>query len=206
MSLYDRYLLPPLLSAAMSAKPITYQRRKVVPRAEGRVLEVGFGAGHNLPFYDAAKVTHLWALEPSREMRERAAGRLAASPLEIEFLDLPGEAIPLDSDAADTVLVTYTLCTIPDVMRALGEMRRVLKPDGRMIFCEHGEAPDANVNRWQQRLTPVWKAIGGGCHLGRPIPRLIRDAGFRVDGLETMYLPGTPRFAGFNYWGMATKA
>ncbi|MGD0141674.1 MAG: methyltransferase domain-containing protein [Rhizomicrobium sp.] len=206
MGLYDRYLLPPLLSAAMSAKPITYQRRKVVPRAAGRVLEIGFGAGHNLPFYDATKVTHLWALEPSREMRARAAPRVAASPLEIEFLDLPGEAIPLDADAANMVLVTYTLCTIPNVMMALGEMRRVLKPEGRMIFCEHGEAPDANVRRWQERLTPAWKAIGGGCHLGRPIPCLIRDAGFRVDELETMYLPGTPRFAGFNYWGMAAKA
>ena len=206
MGLYDRYLLPPLLSAAMSAKPITYQRRKVVPRAEGRVLEIGFGAGHNLPFYDATKVTHLWALEPSYEMRARAAERVAASPLAIEFLDLPSETIPLDGSAVDTVLVTYTLCTIPDVMKALGEMRRVLKPDGRMIFCEHGEAPDAGVKRWQERLTPVWKAIGGGCHLGRPIPRLIRDAGFRVDGLETMYLPGTPRFAGFNYWGMAARA
>jgi ubiquinone/menaquinone biosynthesis C-methylase UbiE len=206
MGFYDRYLLPPLLSAAMSAKPITYQRRKVVPRAAGRVLEIGFGAGHNLPFYDATKVTHLWALEPSREMRARAAPRVAASPLEIEFLDLPGEAIPLDADAADMVLVTYTLCTIPNVMMALGEMRRVLKPEGRMIFCEHGEAPDANVRRWQERLTPAWKAIGGGCHLGRPIPRLIRDAGFRVAGMETMYLPGTPRFAGFNYWGMAAKA
>ena len=206
MGLYDRYFLPPLLSAAMSAKLITYQRRKVVPRAAGRVLEIGFGAGHNLPFYDAAKVTHLWALEPSPDMRKRAAQRLAASPLEIEFLDLPGEAIPLDSEVADTVLVTYTLCTIPDVMKALGEMRRVMKSDGRMIFCEHGEAPDAAVKRWQQRLTPAWKAIGGGCHLGRPIPSLIRNAGFRVDGLETMYLPGTPRFAGFNYWGMAAKA
>jgi ubiquinone/menaquinone biosynthesis C-methylase UbiE len=206
MGIYDRYLLPPLLSAAMSAKPITYQRRKVVPRAEGRVLEIGFGAGHNLPFYDATKVTHLWALEPSNEMRARAAERVAQSPLKIEFLDLPGEQIPLEDAAADTVLVTYTLCTIPDVARALGEMRRVMKPNGRMIFCEHGEAPDANVKRWQTRLTPVWKAIGGGCHLGRAIPSLIRDAGFRVDGMETMYLPGTPRFAGFNYWGTAVKA
>src|SRR5580704_14446651 len=109
MGFYDRHILPPLLSLAMGTKPIRYQRKKVVPRAEGRVLEIGFGAGHNLPFYDAAKVTHLWALEPSHEMRARAAERVAASPLEIEFLDLPGEAIPLDADTADTVLVTYTL-------------------------------------------------------------------------------------------------
>ena len=205
MGFYDRHILPRLLNAAMSAKPITYQRRKVVPRAEGRVLEIGFGAGHNLPFYDAAKVSHIWALEPAKEMRARAAERVAASPIALEFLDLPGETIPLDAEAADTVLVTYTLCTIPDVRRALGEMRRVMKQNGRMIFCEHGEAPDEGVKRWQVRLTPAWKAIGGGCHLGRPIPSLIRDAGFRVETMDTMYLPGTPRFAGFNYWGDATK-
>ncbi len=205
MGFYDRHILPVLLDAAMSAKPITYQRRKVVPRAEGRVLEIGFGAGHNLPFYDPRKVSHLWALEPSREMRARAAGRVAASPLEIEFLDLPGEEIPLADNAADSILITYTLCTIPDVMKALGGMRRVLKPGGRMIFSEHGEAPDENVRRWQRRVTPVWKVIGGGCQVGRPIPKLIHDGGFAVEDMDTMYLPGTPRFAGFNYWGSATK-
>lgn len=205
MGFYDRHILPRLLSTAMGAKPITYQRKKVVPRAEGRVLEVGFGAGHNLPFYDAGKVSHIWALEPAAEMRARAAARVAQSPIALEFLDLPGEQIPLDDEAADTVLVTYTLCSIPDVHKALGEMRRVLKPSGRMIFCEHGEAPDPGVRRWQARLTPLWKAIGGGCHLARPIPSLIADSGFRIEGLETMYLPGTPRFAGFNYWGSATK-
>jgi len=206
MGFYDRHILPRLLNAAMSTKPITYQRKKVVPRAEGRVLEIGFGAGHNLPFYDAAKVSHIWALEPAAEMRARAAERVAASPISLEFLDLPGEQIPLGDAEADTVLVTYTLCSIPDVHKALGEMRRVMKPAGRMIFCEHGEAPDADVKKWQQRLTPLWKAIGGGCHLGRSIPTLIADGGFRVQGMETMYLPGTPRFAGFNYWGEATKA
>ncbi len=205
MGLYDRYLLPLVLGAAMGTKPVRYQRKKVVPRAQGRVLEIGFGAGHNLPFYDAARVSHLWALEPSKEMRARAASRIAQSAIPMEFLDLPSEQIPLDDRQADTVLVTYTLCTIPDVMRALSEMRRVLKDDGRLIFCEHGEAPDENVRKWQRRLTPAWKAIGGGCHLGRKIPALIRDGGFRIDDLQTMYLPGTPRFAGFNYWGEAQK-
>jgi len=205
MGFYDRHILPRVLNAAMSAKPITYQRKKIVPRAQGRVLEIGFGAGHNLPFYDSAKVTHIWALEPAAEMRARAAERVAANPIPMEFLDLPGEQIPLPDGEADTVLVTYTLCTIPDVQRALGEMRRVMKPAGRLLFCEHGEAPDAKIRHWQQRLTPVWKAIGGGCHLGREIPLLIRKGGFRVEKMETMYLPGTPRFAGFNYWGDATK-
>ena len=205
MGFYDRNILPFLLNGAMSAKPIAYQRRKVVPRAEGRVLEIGFGAGHNLPYYDASKVTHLWALEPSKEMRAKAAERVRASPIHLEFLDLPGEQIPLEDDSADTILVTYTLCTIPDVMAALGGMRRVLKASGRLIFCEHGEAPDENVRKWQARITPLWKKIGGGCHVGRAIPKLISDSGFAIKDMETMYLPGTPRFAGFNYWGSATR-
>lgn len=205
MGFYDRHILPRLLDTAMSAKPITYQRRKVVPRAEGRVLEIGFGAGHNLPFYDPGKVTHIWALEPAAEMRARAGERAAASTIALEFIGLPSEKIPLDADCADTVLITYTLCSIPDVMAALAEMRRVMKASGRMIFCEHGEAPDDSVKRWQRRITPVWKAIGGGCHVGRPIPKLIQDAGFKVEDMATMYLPGTPRFAGFNYWGSASK-
>jgi ubiquinone/menaquinone biosynthesis C-methylase UbiE len=206
MGFYDRHILPRLLESAMSTKPISYQRRKVVPRAEGRVLEVGFGAGHNLPYYDAGKVKSIWALEPAAEMRARAGARAAASPIPLEFLGLPGEQIPLDSEAADTIVITYTMCSIPDVMKALGEMRRVLKPSGRMLFCEHGEAPDAGVLRWQNRLTPVWRRIGGGCHLNRPIPKLIREAGFTVQDMETMYLPSTPRFAGFNYWGSASKS
>ena len=206
MGFYDHYILPRFLNAAMGTKPIRYQRKKVVPRAEGRVLEVGFGAGHNLPFYDASKVSHIWALEPAQEMRERAAERVAESTVPLEFLDLPGEQIPLDNESADTILITYTLCTIPDVTKALGEMRRVLKSGGKMIFCEHGEAPDADVRKWQERLTPAWKFIGGGCHVGRPIPKMIIDSGFRIEGMETMYLPGTPRFAGFNYWGDAVKA
>ncbi len=206
MGLYDRFVLPRLLDAAMSTKPVRYQRRKVVPRASGRVLEIGFGAGHNLPFYDASKVTHLWALEPSKEMRERAAERVAQNSIPLEFLDLPSEQIPLGDEEADTILITYTLCTIPGVATALAEMRRVLKPGGKMIFCEHGEAPDENVRKWQRRLTPAWKAIAGGCHVGRAIPELITGSGFRIESMETMYLPGTPRFAGFNYWGDAVKA
>jgi len=206
MGLYDRYILPLLLGTVMGAKPITYQRKKVVPRAEGRVLEIGFGAGHNLPFYDPAKVNHLWALEPSKELRARAARRVAANTIPIEFLDLPGEEIPLEDESVDNVLITYTMCTIPDVTRALSQMRRVLKPGGRMIFCEHGKAPDAEVEKWQHRIEPTWKKISGGCHLARPIPSLITDSGFRMEDMETMYLPGTPRWSGFNYWGSATKA
>jgi ubiquinone/menaquinone biosynthesis C-methylase UbiE len=203
MGFYERRILPWLLDVAMSAKPITYQRRKVVPLAEGRVLEIGMGAGQNLAFYDPAKVSHIWGLEPSAEMRERAKARAAGLSIGLDVLDLKAEEIPLEDRSADTVLVTYTLCTIPDVARALKGMRRVLKPGGRLIFCEHGKAPDEDVRKWQERITPVWKAIGGGCHVGRPIPELIREGGFEIEKMETMYLPSTPRFAGYNYWGTA---
>ncbi len=203
MSFYEHRVLPWLLDLAMSAKPITYQRKKVVPLAEGRVLEIGIGAGQNLEFYNPAKVSYVWGLEPSAEMRERALKRAKDAKFSLEFLDLKAEEIPLDDKAADTVLVTYTLCTIPDVARALKGMRRVLKPGGRLIFCEHGRAPDANVSKWQDRITPVWKALAGGCHLARPIPDLIRQGGFEIEKMEQMYLPSTPRFAGYNYWGSA---
>ena len=203
MGFYARHILPALLDRAMSSKPIRYQRRKVVPRAEGRVLEIGFGAGHNLPFYDASKVTQLWALEPSAEMRARSKPRLKEQSFPIEFLDLPGEQIPLADSSVDTILITYTMCTISDVATALQQMRRVLKPEGVMLFCEHGKAPDASAYRWQQRLEPMWRRIGGGCHLTRAVPELIEAAGFHIADMETMYLPSTPRFAGFNYWGTA---
>ena len=203
MGFYDRNILPPLLELMMSAKPIRYQRRKVVPLAEGRVLEIGLGAGQNLPFYDATKVTHLWGLEPSLEIRARAMKRAKELKFPLEFLDLKAEDIPLEDKSVDTVLVTYTLCTIPDVNRALKGMRRVLKPGRRLIFCEHGEAPDLSVVKWQNWMTPMWKKIAGGCHVGRPIPQLIREGGFTVEKMEMMYLPGTPRPLGFNYWGTA---
>ena len=206
MSFYSRNILPYLLDSAMSAKPIMKQRAKVVPLAEGRVLEIGIGAGQNLAFYDPAKVTHVWGLEPEEGMRRRAAKRAGNLPFSFEFLGLEAERIPLEDHAADTVLVTYTLCSIPQVQMALTGMRRVLKPGGKLIFCEHGEAPDANVAGWQRFLQPMWGCIGGGCHLGRPIPKLIQDGGFKIDRLETMYLPNTPRFAGYNYWGTAQSA
>lgn len=206
MGFYDRYILPRLLNLAMGAKPIRYQRRKVVPLAERRVLEIGIGAGHNLPFYDAAKVREVIGLEPSAEMRTRAMAAAKGAAVPVSFIDLKAEEIPLPDASVDTVHVTYTLCSIPDVGRALQGMGRVLAPGGRLVFCEHGAAPDEGVRRWQDRLTPLWKRIGGGCHLNRPIPDLLAAGGFRIEALETMYLPGTPRFAGFNYWGTARKA
>ncbi len=203
MRFYDRFILPKLLHFACGLKPVRRQREKVVPHARGRVLEIGIGSGLNLPFYDSTKVTRLWGLEPSLEMRrvaERATHRVG---FEVELIGLSAEEIPLDDDAVDTVLITYTLCTIVGCEPALREMSRVLKPGGELMFCEHGAAPDDGVRRWQDRLNPIWKRVGGGCNLNRPIPDLIERAGFEVTNLETMYIPGW-RPASFNYWGRAT--
>ncbi len=187
---------------ACSAKPIQKQRQKIVPLAEGRVLEIGFGSGLNVPFYDPGKVIKIWALEPSEGMRAKAKPQVDASSLDIEFIDLPGEQIPLEADSADTVLVTYSLCTIPDALLALEGIRRVLKPGGRLLFCEHGKAPDEKVLRCQNRLNPAWQKIAGGCHLNRDIPALLAAAGFRIVSDERMYIPGL-KILCYNYWGVA---
>ena len=186
--------------------PISKQRAKVVPQAQGRVLEVGMGPGHNIDFYDPSRVELVFGLEPSLAMRERAEPRIAKSKVKIEWLSLPGEEIPLETNSIDTVLLTYTLCTIPDCAKALAGMRRVLKPAGRLVFSEHGAAPDASLRKWQHRVNPLWKAMAGGCHINREIPTLLEDAGFSIQQLETMYLPGTPKVAAFQYWGYAIEA
>jgi len=206
LGFYDRYVLPHVIGFACASPPICKQREKVVPQAEGRVLEVGMGAGLNLPYYDVDKVSHVWGLEPSEGMRQRAQKNLARSPVPVEWLDLPGEEIPLEDDSADCVLLTFTLCTIPDFATALAQMHRVLKPGGKLIFCEHGAAPDESTRRWQDRINPLWKKVSGGCNLNRPIPSCLEQAGFAIQNLESMYLPSTPRVAGFNYWGFATHA
>ncbi|REJ91930.1 MAG: SAM-dependent methyltransferase [Planctomycetota bacterium] len=203
MGFYARHIEPRLVSCLCGMNVISEQRRNVTPLAGGRVLEVGFGSGLNLPHYDAEKIDHLWALEPSETMRSLAAKRMAAAPFPIELLDLPGEEIPLDDDSADTVVIKYTMCTIPDAASALEGIRRVLKPGGRMLFCEHGRAPDEGVARWQDRLDRMWGRLAGGCHLNRDIAGLILDAGFEIDRIETGYLRRTPRLLGFNYWGVA---
>ena len=203
MGLYSKYVLPHLINVACGQQSIADQRKKVVPMAEGRILEIGLGAGHNLAFYDPEKVGKVWGLEPSPEMRAIAQKAVDAAPFEVEFLDLPGEEIPLEDKSVDTVLITFPLCTIPDTLTALNGMRRVLKPGGRLIFCEHGAAPEESVRRWQNRITPVWKPLGGGCHLNRDIPRLIREGGFNIPQLETGYLPDAPKILAFNYWGWA---
>ena len=202
MGFYDRKILPFLVDKTCGSGQISAQRQKVVPQARGEVLEIGIGSGLNLPFYDSSAVVKVWGLEPSAAMRARA-GKVAANvTVPVSFLDLPAEEIPLSDNSVDTVLVTYALCTIPDAKAALAQMRRVLRPNGQLIFCEHGQAPDPSVRRWQDRLNPLWGRFSGGCHLNRPIDALIKQAGFEIETLDTGYI-ASPRFAGYNYWGTA---
>ncbi len=176
-----------------------------MPRASGTVLEIGIGTGHNLPYYQASQVRRLIGLDPSEESWKLAGRRAAQLGVEVEFIGLPGEQIPLEDASVDTVLVTYALCTIPDPVAALKGMARVLRPGGRLLFCEHGMAPDAGVRKWQDRLNRTWSRLLGGCNLNRDIPALLAAGGFQVLDLEQMYLPGTPRVAAYNYWGSARR-
>lgn len=205
MGFYEKYILPRFINCACSAKPMMKQRDKVVPRATGTVLEIGIGTGLNLPFYDSTRVDRVIGLDPSEESWALAGKRAAHVGFPVEFIGLPGEEIPLDDASVDTVMVTFALCTIPDPVTALRGMARVLKPGGELIFCEHGLAPDEPVRKWQSRINPMWRKIAGGCNLNRDIPELLESGGFAVTEMDTAYLPSTPKFAGFNYWGSARR-
>lgn len=203
MSLYDKYVLPKFLNCACGSKPVEYQRKKVVPNAEGIVLEVGIGSGLNLPFYDNSKVTQIWGLDPSEELSSMAKETAKNLDIDVKFISSGAEDIPLPDNYFDTALVTYTMCTIPEVIRANIEIKRVLKDTGKLIFCEHGKAPDLNIAKWQSRIDPIWGKLAGGCHLNRDIPSLLEDSGYKIIELDQMYLPSTPKVAGYNYWGFA---
>ena len=203
MKLFDKYVVPRLLNFSCGLKPIQYQRKKVVHLAEGEILEVGIGSGLNLPYYEASRVKKIWGLDPSEELHDMAKKVASGLDLNVEFLLNSAEEIPLLDGSVDTVLITYTLCSIPEVEEAIKEIKRVIKPGGAMIFCEHGKAPDVSTRKWQERINPYWKKISGGCNINRDIPNLIESAGFSISQLETMYLPGTPKILGYNYWGSA---
>ncbi len=190
MNLYDRYLMPRLIDACCGMKAIQDQRAKLIPRAHGKVLEIGIGTGRNLPFYNGRQIESLQGLDPAAQMNAQARRRARQARLEVDLLTLSAETIPADDASYDTVVCTFTLCTIPDPVRALREMRRVLKPDGQLLFCEHGRAPEGSVQRWQDRLTPLWKPIAGGCHLNRDVREMLRAGGFKTVEIAASYLKG----------------
>ncbi len=199
---YERHILPTALDFVCGLPMLGRMRQRVVPLAQGRVLEVGIGTGLNMRYYDKRRVTHITGLDPALEMHPLAREHIALAGLTVDLVALSAQKIPMADDSFDTVLITYTLCTIADPHAALLEMHRVLAPRGKLLFCEHGRAPDASVQRWQERLQPLWGPLAGGCQLGRDIPALLRGAGFTVPDLQTRYLTG-PRPFTFHYWGEA---
>jgi ubiquinone/menaquinone biosynthesis C-methylase UbiE len=201
MGFYSDIILPKLCDLAMHNQQLVPFRQRVIGAAEGRVLEIGIGSGMNLPFY-RPPVRQVLALEPTPRLVAMARTRSLATSMPVSFLEASAEAIPLDEHSVDTVVTTWTLCSIPQAATALADMRRVLRPGGKLLFAEHGLAPDEGVRRWQDRLTPAWRCISGGCHLNRPIRAMIEGAGFRIDRIETGYIPGLKPMA-FMYEGSA---
>ncbi|HRL92983.1 MAG TPA: class I SAM-dependent methyltransferase [Pseudomonas sp.] len=190
MNLYDQHVLPHLIDFACGMGAVMKTRAQIVPQAEGRVLEIGIGSGLNLSFYDPAKVSVIVGVDPSAAMQKLAQQRAAQISIPVEMIALELGQIQAADASFDSIVCTFTLCTIPDAMAALQEMRRVLKPGGKLLFSEHGLAPDLPVVRWQNRLTPLWKPFSGGCHLNRDIPALIRAGGFNIGQLDSSYLKG----------------
>lgn len=205
-SFYDRKILPRLLTCACTSPPMMKQRAKIVPLATGKVLELGIGMGLNLAFYDPAKVSAVVGVDPSPELRALAQAAPRPEGLKVEVDKGTAEALPFESGSFDTVVCTFTLCSVHNPAAALAEARRVLKPGGRFLFCEHGLAPDPDVAKWQRFWDPLWSRMAGGCHLTRPVASAIAAAGLKLQGVETMYVPGTPRIAGWNEWGTAVAA
>ena len=201
MNLYNKYILPSLIISGCNKKPQMKQREKIIPNAKGKVLEVGIGSGLNLSFYDPDKVTELVGIDPSLELWEKRQP-IKDLGFHYEFIKGVAEDMPFGKDSFDTIVITYTLCSIPDFQSALESLRKVLKPNGKFLFCEHGKAPDKSVLLTQNAINPIWKLIGGGCNINRDIPSIINGNGFKILNLETMYVPGWKPVS-FNCWGEA---
>ena len=204
MSLYDKYILPHLLNCTCNQKPFIHQRRKVVPLAKGNILEIGIGSGLNIPFYETEGINKIWGIDPSEELISMAKNQIRNGTPDIELIISKAEEINFEDAFFDTILMTYTMCTIANLSDAFTELKRVMKPTGKLIFCEHGLAPDKNVVKWQNRINTFWPKISGGCNINKKIPSIIESSGFSILNLENMYLPKTPKVLGYNYWGTAT--
>ena len=204
MNIYERKILPHLVDTFCSSGPTLKQRQKIIPRAKGNILEVGIGTGLNISFYDPKKVNKIWGLEPSRDMQILARKAINKTEFNVNFITMPCEELNMEDNSFDTIVFTYVLCTIPNLKQALTNIHRVLKPNGMILFSEHGIAPDKYVQTIQNFINPIWKKIAGGCNLNRNIPKILESSGFEVYENNQMYIPGY-KFASYNFWGEARK-
>lgn len=203
---YDEHVMPRLITFACGQEAIEDRRREVVPLAQGRVFELGCGGGLNQPLYDLDRVTAFSGVDPNARLLEGARERARSKGWDADIRQGVGESIPFNDSEFDTVVCTYTLCSVDDPAQVLSELRRILRPSGRLLFLEHGRSPEGDVARWQQRIEPIWKPLVGGCHLTRPVGPALRAAGFEVEPLGQAYLPKTPKVMGWMEWGVARKA
>lgn len=202
---YDAHIMPRVITMACGQRAIEKRRRQVIPLAQGRVFELGCGGGLNQALYDGAKVTSFSGIDPHSKLLDGARERAKARGWEHDIREGRGEDIPFADSSFDTVVCTYTLCSVDDPVRVLEELRRILRPGGVLLFLEHGRAPDPEIARWQERIEPVWKPLAGGCHLTRPIGAALRGAGFDVEPIGQAYLPKAPKVMGWMEWGVARR-
>ncbi|MEY2972559.1 MAG: class I SAM-dependent methyltransferase [Gammaproteobacteria bacterium] len=207
MSIYEKYILPKFLDFACNLKGFQNKRSQIVPYAHGRVLEIGIGSGLNLDFYDFSKIDSITGIDPALPSIALARERTIKKGVndKFSFLALSAESLPLQDNYFDTAVIAYSLCTIPNPAEALHEIRRVLKPEGKLLFMEHGLSPEQTTQRWQHRLTPYWKKLAGGCHMNRNIEEILQNAGFKFKSLNKKYIKG-PKILAFNYYGIAIKS
>jgi SAM-dependent methyltransferase len=206
MGLYARYIGPKFVSCLCSMEDVTAERERIIPLARGVVLEIGMGSGLNLPFYNPDQVRKVIGVDPNQAFLRLGEARQQASPVPLEIIRAPAEALPLEAASVDTVVITYTLCSVDDPEQTLREVRRVLKPGGKVLLLEHGLSPEPGVARWQHRLNPIWKSLAVGCNLTRPVSELLKRAGFDIQDIEEYYLGGAPRIVGFHCSGIAQAA
>ena len=202
--LYTQYVCPHIINFAMQNKVISKQREKIIPFAKGRILEIGIGSGLNFSFYNKSEVKDVFAVEPDNVLLEKAKKRALDNNIDLNIEKISAESLPYDNEFFDTIISTYTMCSISNLSSALNEIRRVLKKDGIFLFSEHGKSPDKNIYKWQKRLNPIQGALFGGCQLDVDIPNTLSMSNFDFNKINSMYVPG-PKFLSYHYWGTAIK-